>query len=139
LSVYLDTSVLVSLFVRDGRTDRVLNWAQTQTEPPQVSDWAVTEFSSALGLRRRLGQLEEADRANLELALDGWLQTVSRVEVGSADLALARHLMRSELIALKAPDAFHLALSLRWGSVLATTDRQLAQAAVDLGLQVEDL
>jgi predicted nucleic acid-binding protein len=77
LSVYLDTSVLVSLFVRDGHTDRVLSWAQTQTEPPQVSDWAVTEFSSALGLRRRLGQLEEADRANLELALDGWQRSIS--------------------------------------------------------------
>jgi uncharacterized protein len=139
LSVYLDTSVLVSLLLRDGHTDRVLNWLQTRTEPPLVSDWAVAEFSSALGLRRRLGELDPSDRERLELALDGWLQTVDRVESAPADLALARHLMRSELVVLKTPDALHLALSLRWGATMATTDRQLAQAAVGVGLPIEDL
>jgi hypothetical protein len=139
LTPYFDASVLVSLFVRDHHTDRVHNWIATLSDRPLVSDWAVTEFTSALGLRRRIDVLGRSEREQIEVALDGWLYSVDRIELAAADLAFARFLMRSEATPLKAPDALHLAIAMRWGATLATTDRQLSRAAEELGVQVEDL
>lgn len=139
MSFYFDTSVIVSLFVRDDNTDRVFDWFATLAEPPIVSSWTVAEFTSALGLRRRLGVLDRAEREQIELALDDWLQGVELIEPAASDFALARDLMRSEVAPLKAPDALHLAIALRRGATLVSTDRQLDRAALNAGLEVADL
>ncbi|HXQ14448.1 MAG TPA: type II toxin-antitoxin system VapC family toxin [Caulobacteraceae bacterium] len=139
MTSYFDASVLVSMFVRDEHTDRVHRWIATLSDRPLVSNWAVTEFTSALGLRRRIDVLSRDEREQIELALDGWLYSADRIEVAAADLTFARFLMRSEATPLKAPDALHLAIAMRWGARLATTDRQLGRAAEEVGVQVEDL
>jgi len=139
LRLYLDTSVLVSLFLRDDLTDRVLRWFGSVEDDLVVSDWSAAEFTSALGIRRRRGALDQSERDQAEAALDGWLGRVERLEIGAPDFILARQLMRTELTALRTPDALHVAIALRWGATLVTTDRQMSQAAEALGLPVEDL
>jgi hypothetical protein len=139
LSLYLDTSVLVSLFLRDDLTDSVLRWFEAIEEELAASDWSAAEFTSALGIRRRRGELDPSERDAAEAALDGWLGRVERLEVSGADFVLARQLIRTELTSLRAADALHVAIALRWGATLVTTDRQMSQAAEVFGLPVQDL
>lgn len=134
MSVYLDTSVLVSLLHEDGHTDRVLNWAGG-VEHLVLSAWTVTEFTSALAVQARMQRLSDRDRRRLELDLDQWLSTRLVLEVASGDIVEARRLVRSDT-RLRAPDAIHLAVVTRHGCVLATLDEDMAAVAHDLGLDV---
>jgi uncharacterized protein len=139
LALYLDTSVLVSAFVPDARTDEVVAWLASVEDRILVSDWAQAEFSSALGVMRRTDRLDREPREALERAFDRWLVRTERIETFAADFELARRLMREERVALKTPDALHLAAAIRWQATLATTDRQLVSAATDVGLAVEPI
>ncbi len=135
MSIYLDASILVSIFVRDRHAPRIFEWLSELTAPLLVSSWAVTEFSSALGVRRRMGSMDYSERAASEKSMDNWLAgNIDRIECTAIDLRIARQILRDEAAPLKAPHALHLAMALRSGSILATTDRQLARAAEALGI-----
>jgi predicted nucleic acid-binding protein len=55
--VYLDTSALVPMFVREPKTDAVLAWLESAGEPVAVSDWTLVEFSSAASMKVRSGSV----------------------------------------------------------------------------------
>ncbi|SAK81384.1 type II toxin-antitoxin system VapC family toxin [Caballeronia ptereochthonis] len=61
--VYVDTSVLVALCVRERMTAAVSNWYASVKDDLICGAWCVTEFASALGIKRRTGQLTEAQSA----------------------------------------------------------------------------
>ena len=62
--LYLDTSVLVCALTKEADTAKVQAWlAQQDVRELQISDWVVTEFSSALSIKLRTGQLEPEHRA----------------------------------------------------------------------------
>jgi predicted nucleic acid-binding protein len=59
LTLYLDTSLLVSALTRESETDRVQSWlAEQANEICAISDWVVSEFSSALSIKLRSGRLQ---------------------------------------------------------------------------------
>ena len=61
---YVDTSVLVSAFVQEKASEIALTWiAKRSSSGLAISDWTITEFSSALGLKVRTAQIEETDRS----------------------------------------------------------------------------
>lgn len=77
MKLYLDASFLIPLFADDDWTDRAGRWA---SEPDVIlSDWVVTEFSSALSLHVRKGRLDADERDEAENALNWWL--AGRVDV----------------------------------------------------------
>ena len=117
------------MWVKDSHSERVDRWSASIAEPMVVSGWAVAEFSSALGVRRRHGDLNDDERQAAELALDIWLTSVDQVEIVAVDFVLARQLMRVDALPVKAPDALHIAVAKRIGAVMATVDRQLRHAA----------
>jgi predicted nucleic acid-binding protein len=134
LTVYLDTSVLVSLLHEDNHTNRVLDWAGG-VDAIVLSAWTATEFTSALSVQSRMRRLIDRDRRRLELDLDHWLSTRVVLDVLNADIVAARRLVRND-VRLRAPDGVHLALVMRHGCVLATLDEDMAAVARDIGLSV---
>lgn len=125
---YLDASFLVPLFVDDDWTERAKRWAASEPDVV-VSDWAVTEFSSALSLHVRKRRIDADERDEAENALDWWLAgRITEEPVDPEDVVAARGLLHRH-DKLRAPDALHLAIVLRLGVGLVTYDGDLADAA----------
>ena len=134
MTVYLDTSVLVSLFQNDRHTERASAWIGG-VDSFVLSSWALTEFSSILGARTRMRHLLDRERREFELQLDQWLRGRVVLSVLDADMVEARRLVRNDA-RLRAPDGLHLAIAARHGCILATLDRDMAEVAADIGLTV---
>ena len=57
------------------------------------------------------------------------------IEVGNDDIQAVRSLLRFDPM-LRAPDALHLAVTIRLNAALATYDKRLATAAASIGVEV---
>lgn len=134
MTVYLDTSVLMSLFQTDKHTERASAWIEG-VDAFVMSSWTLTEFSSALAVRTRMRNLRDRDRREFELQLDQWLRGRVVLSVVGGDMMEARRLVKND-VRLRAPDALHLALAARHGCSLATLDEDMAAVARDIGLTV---
>ncbi|GAA0203011.1 putative nucleic acid-binding protein [Brevundimonas nasdae] len=134
MTVYLDTSVLMSLFQNDKHTERASTWI-ADVDDFVMSSWTVTEFSSALAVRTRMRNLHDKERREFELQLDQWLSGRVILSVIDNDMVEARRLVRND-VRLRAPDGLHLALAVRHGCRLATLDEAMAAVARDIGLTV---
>lgn len=134
MTVYLDTSVLMSLFQNDKHTDRASAWMEG-VDSFVLSSWALTEFSSALAVRTRMRQLLDRERREFELQLDQWLKGRVVLSILEGDMLEARRLVRND-VRLRAPDGLHLAIATRHDCVLATLDEDMAKVAADIGLAV---
>ena len=133
---YIDTSVLVAALGNERHTESAQNWLAAQ--PPSdllISDWVITEFSSAMALKLRTGQLQPEHRAEC-LAL--FTQLVERsltvLTVTSANFRAAARLADQHQTGLRAGDALHLAICTDHGSRMITFDQTLAAAATNLGI-----
>src|SRR5271169_5495487 len=54
--VYVDTSALVPLFIREPNSDTVIDWLESSGERLAVSEWTLVEFASAAASKLRTGQ-----------------------------------------------------------------------------------
>ena len=139
--IYLDTSLLVTALTAEPDTARVQAWlVKFEAGALCISDWAVSEFSSALALKLRRGELNAEERARV---LSNWRISqqenlvVIPVPQSAYDLA-ARFCDRHEL-GLRAGDALHLAVASLGGHSLATLDARMAKGAVAVGVRVEEV
>jgi uncharacterized protein len=137
LTLYLDTSVVVPLFVTDPFSRRAEKRMRDALPIVGVSDFCLAEFASAIANRVRRGALEERQARVAFSELDSWLAgKPQRINMTSADLAAAAGLMRRLDLPLKTGDAIHLAIVRRLGLTLATFDRQMAECARSLGIDM---
>ena len=137
MTFYLDTSLLVAALTAEADGARVEAWLRLQTARDLVvSDWVVTEFSAALSIKLRTGQLDAAQRtmalAEFSRFCDG----------GAAVLPVERRHFRTAAlfsdqyaVGLRGGDALHLAVAFEYGAMLCTLDRRLCEAGPDLGVQ----
>ncbi|HTX50232.1 MAG TPA: type II toxin-antitoxin system VapC family toxin [Caulobacteraceae bacterium] len=140
LAAYIDTSVLASIIVEDAHTERVRLWLPTAAGRLTLSDWTVTEFTSAVGAVQRAGRMTADERQAAERAVDAWVaRSGAALPVLSEDIRQARSLMTATAQALKAPDALHLAIVRRTGATLASLDTGMRRAAADLGVALETI
>jgi predicted nucleic acid-binding protein len=137
LTVYLDTSVVIPLFLDDDHAPRARAWAKTG-QTIALSAWTATEFSSALSMQVRLKHLTDSERMGFERAFDLWSRTGQMLEFQPERFEDARLLLQRHS-RLRAPDALHLAIA-QWNDLqLATLDVVLRDAAVAEGMKVIDL
>jgi uncharacterized protein len=135
--LYLDTSLVVSALTNEAETERTQDWlGRQQADDLAISDWVQTEFSSALSIKLRAGQIEATHRAAAlaaftRLATDSFtVVPVSRLQFRTAARFVEQH-----MLGLRAGDALHLAVCADHGATLCTLDRRLGEAAPALGVK----
>lgn len=111
--IYIDTSALVPLCVKEAKSDDLFNWYASCGDDLVSSAWCVTEMASALGIKRRTGQITQ-DMANA-----AWLRfermcgnDLQLLPVGPATFRSAALMALDAASGLRAGDALHLAAAL---------------------------
>jgi uncharacterized protein len=137
LTLYLDTSLLVAALTNEAETGRVQVWlAEQLADGIAISDWVTTEFSSALSIKLRSGQIEAVHRADA-LAMFTRLSadSLTVLPISGLQFRTAARFADQYALGLRAGDALHLAICADHGAMLCTLDRRLSEAGPALGVK----
>jgi len=135
LTLYLDASALLPLFIEEGRTHDAHEHLRGNVLV--ISDFAIAEFSSGVARRSRVGEIHEAGAAAVFTALDAWTVKATRREsLTAGDIGVAISLVRRFDLGLRAPDAINIAIAQRCAANLLTFDGKMARSARSLGMNV---
>ena len=136
--IYLDTSAAVPMFVPEPASPAIEAWFESCTEPLVSSDWIVTEFSSALSIKVRKGEISAKQAQAAWKDFDAFCKSGLRLlPVSRKAFTEAAGMARNAASGLRSGDALHLAVALEVGaSGIATADETLAKNAKASGLAV---
>jgi predicted nucleic acid-binding protein len=137
LILYVDTSAVIAVLTREAGSAKVEAWLQSQApDELAISEWVVTEVSSALSLKLRTRQISPEVRADA-LAIFSRIaaESFQILPVSGAHFRVAAQFADREALAIRAADALHLAICATNGASLCTLDRRMAHAAQELGLR----
>jgi len=130
VSFYLDANVLVSLFVTDAHSRTADAWIDSDPGILFVSDFAEVEVSAVISRQLRAKLTSESVARDALADFDEWTSRMTQaLETSSSDVRFADRLVRNFATKLAAPDALHLAITLKHGPQLVTFDERLAEAA----------
>ncbi|MEJ7745669.1 MAG: type II toxin-antitoxin system VapC family toxin [Luteimonas sp.] len=132
---YVDTSLLVAALLNEVRTADAQRWLAAQRAGELVvSDWVVTEFSAALSMKLRQGELQQEHRSEVLAFFTRMLEESFQVlPVVRQDFQRAAQFADQQGTGLRAGDALHLAIAANHGASLHTLDKRLAEAGQMLG------
>lgn len=135
--VYVDTSVLVPLFLNEPQSVNAAAWYSREKSELIAAAWCIPEFASALGIKQRTGAIDAQQahgawtRFERMVAADLRLLTVE-----PAHFHRAAELVLDAFSALRAGDALHLACAEAAGAKhMATLDDVLARNAQRLKIK----
>jgi uncharacterized protein len=129
--LYLDTSLLVAALTREVKTGHVLAWLDSH-EPAElaISEWVATEFSAALSIKLRTGQIYADGRANALARFAGLCaESFTVLPISDIHFRTAARFADQHGLGLRAGDALHLAICADHGATLSTLDRRQSEAA----------
>ena len=134
---YIDTSVLVASLTNEAETARMQTWLAAQTpDTLAISVWVATEFSSALSVKVRTGDIDTVRQAD---ALEAFAlisdQSFVVWDVSAIDFRAAASFADQSRLGIRAGDALHIAVCSRHGATLCTLDRRLSEAGTALGMK----
>ena len=136
--IYVDTSALVPVFIREPKSDAVVDWIESSGERLAISEWSLVEFASAAAIKVRTGQTE-ANLAKQAIArVHEFARKHCTVAVpGREEFRRAAELASDDILKLRAGDALHLAIaaSLSAQGILCLDEAMIESAKV-LGISV---
>jgi len=133
---YLDTSLLVAALTAEPRSGSIQEWLVAREAGELfISDWVVTEFSSALSLKVRTGQLAAQQRAQVLAFFTSMAeQSFSVLTISRLDFRTAARFVEQYEVGLRSGDALHLAVAANHGLTLATLDMLMLRNADRFGV-----
>lgn len=134
--VYLDTSVLVSLYVEEPFSKENSEQLRSLTGALLISELVTLEFYAALAMKQRMGVLTETQRKSILALFKGHMadQVYSTVKVNSLSFEMGIEFLADSKFTLRSLDTLHLAIAKQIGARLFTTDQQLRNAAQQCGV-----
>lgn len=137
MTVYPDVNVLVALFVADPLNDQAEKAMRDLRDDLIVSNFSIAEFSAVIARRVRTRDLSGNEARAAFAQFDAWCAAYAQtMDMEDRDLSTATIWMRRLDLALRTPDALHIAIAQRAGCRLLTFDRAMAKIARTLGLAV---
>jgi len=136
--IYVDTSALVPVFIREPKSEAVIGWLESSGERLAISEWSLVEFVSAAAIKVRTGQTAATLAKRATARVYEFARKHCTVAVpGREEFRRAAELAGYDSLRLKAGDALHLAIaaSLNAQGILCFDDVMI-EAAKALGMNV---
>jgi predicted nucleic acid-binding protein len=137
--LYLDTAVVLTLFVNEPTSRAVEDWLAARRQALAFSDWGLTECASALALKLRRGEIDIEFAKRCFAAIATFVhESCEFIACAPHHQAEAQRLLSRFDLPLRAGDALHLAISQHAEATLVTYDKLLTSSANAIGAKVRD-
>lgn len=136
--IYVDTSALVPVFIREPKSEAVIAWLESSGERLAISEWSLVEFASAAAIKVRTGQAAANIVKRVTTRVREFAQKHCTVAVpGREEFRRAAELAGDDTLKLRAGDALHLAIAVSLSAQgILCLDDSMIESAKSLGMNV---
>ena len=136
--IYIDTSALVPVFIREPKSEAVIGWLESSGQRLAISEWSLVEFASAVAIKVRTGQAAPNLAKQVATRVREFAQKHCTVAVpGREEFRRAAELAGENTLKLRAGDALHLAIAASLGAQgILCLDDAMIESAKSLGMKV---